>query len=244
MQITSEVCSLLCTSYCLFIFYWVSLSLHFLFICPLQIYWKGIGLICCIVAIIGFGTQGIFVKSPKVLDAGVHPLLMALLYSFCIAVVGGVIGSSVFARGESYMSHDHKKVYGPAVAAIAFAPGNLLLLWSCRRIGIGFAVGVVASTASISSFIIGTLICGDSVNFTTQVPGILLMVLGIVLISATKVPMFEVECFFRDLIHIPFCNPFLHVESDRHKNNNIHFFSISLCQSYRTGWILSHNTCW
>lgn len=150
-----------------------------------------VGLLCCLVAIFGFGTQGIFVKSKKIIDAEIHPLLIALLYSFCIAIVGVILGLAVLSRGDSFFQHDKKAVFGPAMAAIAFAPGNLLLLWSCRRIGVGFAIGIVTSTCSITAFTIGTAVCGDSFSPLTQIPGILLMVFGIVLISATKVPVFE-----------------------------------------------------
>jgi glucose uptake protein GlcU len=150
-----------------------------------------LGLLCCLIAIFGFGTQNIFVKSKKILEAEIHPLLIALLYSMCIALVGAVIGLVVLSEGKSFLDHDKKSVFGPAIAACAFAPGNVLLLWACRRIGVGFAVGIVASTCSISSFVMGTVMCGDSIRVETQVPGILLMVLGIVLISATKIPLFE-----------------------------------------------------
>mmetsp|Transcript_6257 Transcript_6257/g.8075 ORF Transcript_6257/g.8075 Transcript_6257/m.8075 type:complete len:538 (-) Transcript_6257:298-1911(-) len=146
-----------------------------------------IGIIGCLVAIVGFGTQGIFVKSKKVVDAEIHPLLIAFLYSFCIAIIGIIIALVSMVKGNTLITQHW---YHAGYASIAFAPGNLLLLWSCRRIGVGFAVGVVASTATISSYLIGTL-QGDSFKPSTQIPGVLLMVLGTVLVSATKIPVFE-----------------------------------------------------
>ena len=160
-----------------------------------------LGYLGCFLAVIGFGTQGTFVKSkvgpeslgcPRFMNlsthdntpnrlffprvqairkAGTHPALVALVFSAFVglaAVLGILFLLTLRGVGAS------KKILtehggGIVLAALAFAPGNVLLLLSCRRVGVGLAVGVTASTTTLTSFIMGVAVLHDNLRSTTQV---------------------------------------------------------------------------
>ena len=151
------------------------------------------GFLAVVVAIVGFGTQGVFVKSNRIRAASIHPFLVVFLFSCCIAFIGtalGVVGGlSVTPFGTPFW---HVAGWDRAVwTACAYAPGNVLLLWACRRIGVGLAVGLTSASTTAVSFGVGAAIGMDEGgNLTQQVPGIFMLLLAAFTMSLTRVPAF------------------------------------------------------
>ena len=88
------------------------------------------------------GTQAVFVKSKTVVRAGVPPLLMVLYFSAAVAF-GGVLLATLLAVllwGGFFVF-----TAAGAAASLAYAPGNVLLLWSTCKLGVGLATGIVSS---------------------------------------------------------------------------------------------------
>jgi len=94
------------------------------------------GLAGCAVAVIGFGTQGVFVKGPAIKKAGVDPIVVTLIFSAWVGVVGlaGTLVAGVVEPGAPpfWDEEGWERVWW---VALVYAPGQLLLLVSCRRIG-------------------------------------------------------------------------------------------------------------
>ena len=145
------------------------------------------------VAVFGFGTQGCFVKSNRIRAANVHPFLVVALFSLGIALIGGCLGlagglsATPFGAPFWRVEHWERAVF----AACAYAPGNVLLLWACRRIGVGLAVGLCCSSTTVVSFSLGAgLGMDEGGDLALQVPGVALLVVSAGAMSLTRVPYF------------------------------------------------------
>jgi len=138
------------------------------------------------------------VKSKAIKQSGVHPLLVAGLFSGWLGLIGVILGlviasvedesalplSTASGEGVTFKQGDWLQWTYPA---IAYAPGNILLLWACRRAGVGVGVGVCAAWTSVTSFVGGVTVGGDILRPATQLPGVCLMIMATVFMAATKV---------------------------------------------------------
>ena len=143
-------------------------------------------------AILGFGTQGAFVKSNRIKAADVHPFVVTALFSSHVAFLGfslGVLSSLVFV-GDCPMSPLANLWQRAIWPACTYAPGNILLLWCCRRIGVALAVGIVSAATTIVSFGLGVgLGMNEGSNrdfFERQIPGALGLVLGAAMMTYAR----------------------------------------------------------
>ena len=85
-----------------------------------------VGLVGSVVAILGFGTQGVFVKSPTIREHDVHPFLVVALVSLSTALIGIFVGVGALVAEGFYWPPDN---LNGLYASAAYAPGNILLLW-------------------------------------------------------------------------------------------------------------------
>jgi hypothetical protein len=135
------------------------------------------------------------VKSAAIKQAGTHPLLVAGLFSGWVGLIGVLLGLVVASlEGASVLPKtsgggEHDAWHQWAWPALAYAPGNVLLLWACRRTGVGVGVGVCAAWTTVTSFVAGVTVGGDTLRPATQLPGVGLMVLATVFMAAIKVDL-------------------------------------------------------
>ena len=143
-------------------------------------------------AILGFGTQGAFVKSNRIKAADIHPYIVAALFSSHVAFLGlslGVLRSLVFV-GDCPMTPLANLWRRAIWPACTYAPGNILLLWCCRRVGVALAVGIVSASTTIVSFGLGVCLgMNEGSNrdfFERQIPGVLSIVLGAAIMTYAR----------------------------------------------------------
>jgi len=148
------------------------------------------------------------VKSKAIKQSGAHPLLVAGLFSGWLGLIGVVLGLVVASlEHESALPLTKSPDAGVAFKqgdwlqwtfpAILYAPGNILLLWACRRAGVGVGVGVCAAWTSVMSFVGGVTVGGDTLRPATQLPGVCLMIVATIFMAATKV--IDHVCTFRTI---------------------------------------------
>ena len=159
------------------------------------------GVVGALVAIMGFGSQGVFVKGETIRKHDCDPLLVAMLFSSVIGWIGA-IGCLIFlfaeaiaagggAAGWSKAAGDFQpSLVRAACAAACYGPANILFLWAARRIGVGVATGVVAASSSLTAML--------TAHFVHQVPvsgksigALLLVFLCAFGQAATKHPMLQ-----------------------------------------------------
>jgi drug/metabolite transporter (DMT)-like permease len=145
-----------------------------------------VGSIAVIVGIIFFGTQAVFVKSKQIIEARVDPFLVVCYFSvgvfFCGALLALVMSSAGLEGGFAW-------TIDGLYASLVYAPGNILLLWSARTIGVGLCTGVVSSTASVTGFFTGVFILDNPVSsWAKALVGLALLILGAIGMSLTRVP--------------------------------------------------------
>lgn len=147
-----------------------------------------VGYLACVIAIIGFGCQGVFIKSKEILDREIDALLVTGLFSFCTALIGLLLAIVMNFNSNPFWESD---TWSHSIwVSLVYAPGNVLLLYSCRRLGVGLAVGLVSTAGTLTSFCLGIAL-GVPANLRTQIPGVALIILATALMTATKISTFE-----------------------------------------------------
>ena len=92
------------------------------------------GLAGVVVACLGFGTQCCFIKGRRITEHHIDPLLVALLFS----AAAGLIGAATLGALALLERAPPRAGWAGVLAALCFAPGNVLLLCSARRIGVAW----------------------------------------------------------------------------------------------------------
>jgi glucose uptake protein GlcU len=145
-----------------------------------------VGGVAVIVAIFFFGTQAVFVKSKRIIDAGVDPFLVVCYFSCGVFLCGATL-AIILSLSDMEDGFDWTR-YG-LYASLFYAPGNILLLWSARAIGVGLCTGVVSSTAAVTGFLTGAFLVGDPVpSWTKALIGLTMLIIGAIGMSLTRVP--------------------------------------------------------
>ena len=147
------------------------------------------GLCGALVSILCFGSLGVFVKSPPIRREGVHPFLVVTLFSAAIAVVGLILLVLLIATGES-VRVDMPGLY----ASLVFAPGNVLLLWAARRVGVGLSGGIVACWAAVVGFFSGLARSATPDSLGFKLLGLALLIVGSLGMTGTKFPFLTAFC--------------------------------------------------
>lgn len=98
------------------------------------------------------GTYPIFVKTPTVLKAKVHPAAFQAYKSFWVALTGGLMVTTRWARGEEPV---YAFTWWAVIAACAWVPAGMCLISATPQAGVGGTVLIFDGSTTLLSFIVG-----------------------------------------------------------------------------------------
>ena len=98
------------------------------------------------------GTYPIFVKTPAVLKAKVHPAAFQAYKSFWVALTGAAMVTMRWARGQEPV---YAFTWWAVIAACAWLPAGMCLISATPRAGVGGAVLIFDGSTTLLSFVVG-----------------------------------------------------------------------------------------
>eukprot|EP00698_Gefionella_okellyi_P001374 TRINITY_DN11319_c0_g1_i1.p1 TRINITY_DN11319_c0_g1~~TRINITY_DN11319_c0_g1_i1.p1 ORF type:complete len:371 (+),score=69.48 TRINITY_DN11319_c0_g1_i1:45-1115(+) len=122
------------------------------------------------VSVLFFGSFGVLLKSKRVQETNVDPLIFQLYYSFGISVINWLI--------LSY----NKFVFTwfGAVLALMWVPASVIALYAVNFSGLAIAQGVWSGVTIFVSFIVGVAFMGDQVsNLSMAIVSLLVLVVSV-----------------------------------------------------------------
>ena len=113
------------------------------------------------------GTYPVFVKTPAMRAAKVHPFIFQGYKSVWVLIVGGVLVLARFASGAEPVY-----VFTPwgVASACAWVPAGMSLIAAIPKIGVGTAVLIFDSTTTLVSFFVFWLVFQEPIK-THELPG-------------------------------------------------------------------------
>ena len=114
------------------------------------------------------GTYPIFVKTPVVLAANVHPIVFQLYKSFWVAVSGALFIVLRWVRGEELI---FAFTWWAVVAALVWVPAGACLVAAVPRAGVGAGVLIFDGCTTILSFAFGLVVFGERLKAHTSADG-------------------------------------------------------------------------
>ena len=148
----------------------------------------GLTVVFLVLGGISMGSYPVPIKTPSVLEAGVHPIVFQCYKSFWVFLTGFIF-LAFGAKGEYQFSW-----WGVASSA-AWIPSGISTIIAVPKIGVGPTVALAAATASVLSFIVFWKVfdenikehsCGDGCTFVSAPIYLTCILLGMVVMVASS----------------------------------------------------------
>ena len=127
------------------------------------------------------GTYPMFVKTPSVLKAGVHPVAFQFYKSVWTALFGGVMVGLRWARGEEPA---YAFTWWAVIAACVWVPAGCCLIAAVPRAGVGAGVLLFDGSTTLLSFALGLLAFHEPIKAHTTADGYVYYLAPVYLLSA------------------------------------------------------------
>ena len=127
------------------------------------------------------GTYPIFVKTPAVLAARVHPVAFQFYKSFWVAVTGAALVAMRWARGAQPA---FAFTSWAVLSACAWVPAGICLISAVPRAGVGAGVLLFDGSTTLLSFVVFTLVFHEPLKVHTTEDGDVYYLAPVYLISA------------------------------------------------------------
>jgi len=138
------------------------------------------GLIAVVISILFFGSFALPLKSKRVQDAGVDPVVFQLYYSFSIFV------TSWLACIYQPFEFDYHGI----LAALLWVPASILSIFAINFIGLSVAQGLWSGVTIVVSFCWGLILQHTQLRVPWAVSSMVVLMIGIVLVANCKNKLF------------------------------------------------------